>query len=392
MRRWYPPSLPPRGRWIPATLALALAVPLAAQPSSPPKLEAVVAMVEDGRLEAAESELRHILDRGENPAARELLSGLLLRQGKNDEALVELRAAAKLGPLERELALWLADAELAQGNEVRAEVQLMSVVERYPSVRAMLQLAKLQARKGRAQEAAATLRRALMLAPNSEDVLAAHAKVSLTVDAPVVASDALEALLRMHPEVAEYHYLLGVARLQIGDLGGAIEELQRSLELEPARALSLIALGTTLSSQKRYAEARDALRRCLRLAPENAEALAALAEAEEGLGEDAQAEEHAKEALARVEDHTRALVTLGLLRMKQSKYEEARDFFLRAVGKEPKLAKAHYQLSLAYARLGDRESSNKHRELYRSARKERDERLVKLRTQAGIGNPGMGGH
>ncbi len=375
-------------KWIAVTLLLVLPGPVVARTASP--LEAVVAMMEDGRLTEAESELRRLVDQTGHPAARDLLSRLLLRQGRTEEALVELRAAAKLAPLERELALWLADAELARGHEARAEVQLLSVTERHPSVRALLRLAKIEARRGEARRADETIRQALRIAPNSEEVLAAHAKVSLTVDAPVAAIEALEALVRIHPTVAEYSYLLGVARLQIGDMGGAVEDLERSLALEAERPLSLLALGTTRSSLKQYAAARDVLRRSLRLAPESAEALAALAEAEEGLGEYELAEEHAAQALARAEDHSRALVTLGLIRMKQSKYEEARDVFLRAVSKEPKLAKAHYQLSLAYARLGDRETSNKHLQLYRGARKERDARLVELRTQAGLGNPGMG--
>lgn len=371
-------------------LMLVLPGPSGAQSSVPTELQAILAKVEAGRLDVAESELRNLLQRTGSPAAQDLLCRLLLRQGRTDEALSELRSAAKAGPLERDLALWLADAELARGNDVAAEVQWLSVTERYPSVRALLAMARLQARKGRTREAAATVERAVKIAPNSEDVLAARAKVSLNLQAPVVAIGALEALIRMHPKVAEYSYLLGVARLEIGEMSGSIEAFRQSLELDPERPLTLVALGTTLSTQKHYAEAKEVLRRGLRLDPESVEALAALAEAEEGLGEYEAAEEHARQALARDDSHVRALVALGLVRMAQSRYEEARDFFLRAVQKEPKLSTAHYQLSLAYARLGDRETSKKHLELYRQARKERDERLVELRTRAGLGNPGMG--
>ncbi len=276
-----------------------------------------------------------------------------------------------------------------QGSEPRTEAQLLSIAERFQSVRALMQLARLQARKGENQSAAETLQRAAEIAPNSEEVLTAQAKVALAVQAPVVAIGALEALARMHPTVAEHTYLLGVARLQVGEMVGAIEALQRSLELEPARPLTLIALGTTLNAQKRFEEAREVLRRSLQLDPASAEALAVLSQAEQGLGDLELAEEHATQALARDDDHAKALLTLGLIRMTQARYEEARDAFLRAVASEPGSAKAHYQLSLAFARLGDRESSARHLELYRKAQKESEDRLIELRTQAGLGVSGM---
>ncbi len=173
-------------------------------------------------------------------------------------------------------------------------------------------------------------------------------------------------------------------------MAGSIEALQLSLELAPGRPLTLIALGTTLNAQKRFEEAREVARRAVRLDPDSAEALGQLAEAEEGLGELEAAEEHANQALQRQAGHAQALAAIGRIRMNQQRYEEARDVFLRAVSSEPGSAKTHYQLSLAFARLGDRESSNKHLELYRRIRRENDERLVELRTRAGLGESGMG--
>lgn len=396
----------------------------AAQERPAPDVQAIAGMLESGQLAAAERELQRILARSDSPVARDLLgitlsrlgrqqeaeeqfrralalapdllpprqhlARLLLQQNRTDEALTELRAAAKLGPLERRLALWLADAELSRGNTSRAVAQLESVTERFQSVRALMQLARLQARSGRNQAAAETLERALVLAPNSEETLAAQARVALAIPTPVVAIRALEALTRIHPEVADYAYLLGVARLQVAEMTGAIEALQRSLELAPGRPLPLLALGKTLTAQKRFEEAVGALRQSLRLDPESAETLAVLSEAEEGLGQLELAEEHAAQALARDDDHPGAFMTLGLIRMTQARYDEARDAFLRAVASEPALAKAHYQLSLAFARLGDRETSAQHLELYRRIRREKDEALAKLRTQAGLGTSAMG--
>ena len=51
------------------------------------ELQAVVALVDGGRPDAAESELRRILGRSESAPARDMLARLLLRQGRTDEAL-----------------------------------------------------------------------------------------------------------------------------------------------------------------------------------------------------------------------------------------------------------------------------------------------------------------
>jgi tetratricopeptide (TPR) repeat protein len=407
-------------------IILMLALPASSAAQEPPLLEpeAIVSLLQNGQAARAERELQRILARSENATARDLLGialtrlgrieeaeqqfsraallapellaprqhlgRLYLQQGRTDNALTALRAAARLGPLDRDLALWLADVDLSLGNDALAETQLRSVAERFQSVRALLELARLYGRKGENVAAVETLERAQRLAPNSEEILAARARVSLAVQTPVLAIRALESLTRMHPSVPEYPYLLGVGRLQIGEMAGAVEALQLSLELEPGRPLAYIALSTTLNIQKRFEEARGVARQAIRLDPESAEALANLCEAEEGLGEIEAAEEHATQALAREPEHALALATIGRIRMTQEKYEEARDAFLRAIASAPRSAKTHYQLSLAFARLGDLESSSKHLELYRRIRRENDERLVELRTRAGLGNAGMG--
>ena len=91
----------------------------------------------------------------------------------------------------------------------------------------------------------------------------------------------------------EYHYLLGVAMMQAGDMASAVFALQDALALEPNRSLTLVALGLAFNSQKLYAEARQPLVRSLELEPDNLEGLAALAESEEGTGDLAAAETHA---------------------------------------------------------------------------------------------------
>jgi tetratricopeptide (TPR) repeat protein len=123
--------------------------------------------------------------------------------------------------------------------------------------------------------------------------------------------------------------------------------------------------------------------------PESAPALAALAEAEEGLGELENAEDHARRALARSSDDPTANLVIAMVLMKQEKLPEARDALLKAAAADPASQKAHYQLSLAYARLGDPASSARHLKLYEENLKKARERVRQLRRTTGFSQGGM---
>jgi tetratricopeptide (TPR) repeat protein len=408
---------------------LLLLLLLSAQPAQPartpasPDLRAIARLVEEGRLDVAERQLRRAVAGGAGPAALDLLGVVLAKQGKAEEAerrfrqalaarpadaqarqhlarlyldqqregeaVDELRKAAQAGPLERDLGLTLANAELKEGRSGEAARVLEAVAERHESAQALLQLARLQAARKDARAALESLRRAAALAPNAEDVLAAQAQLSLGVRAPVPAIVALEPLTRMCPSVAQYHYLLGVALMQAGDVPAAVEPLREADRLEPDRVLTLVALGLALNARKLHAEARPFAQRALELEPDNAEAAAVLAEAEHGLGELDAAEAHAQRALSRSRGHATASLVLGLVRMAQERYAEARDSLEAAVAGDPASPRAYYQLSLAYARLGEPLAAQRHVELYQQKLKEVEQRVAELRRATGSSEGGM---
>jgi Flp pilus assembly protein TadD len=82
-------------------------------------------------------------------------------------------------------------------------------------------------------------------------VLRTIARTAFGAGRPATAVQALEPLARMHPEVAEYSYQLGVAWLQLGDAAEAILALERARELRPAHALGHVALGMALNRRLR---------------------------------------------------------------------------------------------------------------------------------------------
>jgi tetratricopeptide (TPR) repeat protein len=385
-----------------ATLALlllpALAAPQAAPPPAapapaaprPPDLKPIVAQIEKGDTAGAERQLRRIVAATGSPAARQLLARVYLEEKRDAEAAVELRQAALAGPLPRDLALRLAGIELADGHPALAEQQLRSAAQRFRSVQALLELARLQTRQKDTMGALASLEKARDLAPNSEDVLNAYAQVSLTMSAPVPALQVLEPLARMCPTVGRYRYMLGIALMQAGDIQSSAGPLREADRLEPDRPFTLIALGLVLNTLRMYGDAKPYLVRALDLEPDNVDGVAALAESEQGLGELEPAEGHALRALARQKDHAIGNLALGMVRMQQERYEEACAALETALRSDPASPKPPYQLSLAWARRGDQAQSQKYLEIYRQRVQAIDMRIKEVQAKTGISGGGMG--
>jgi tetratricopeptide (TPR) repeat protein len=304
--------------------------------------------------------------------------------GRLARALIALAClaaqAAASADAARDQALRQAEDELRLGRRAEAARLLREAAERFSSVRARLQLARLQAADGDSEGALASLAEAGALAPNSEEVLSATAQVALGARRPLPAVGALRTLTRFAPDEAQYHYLLGVALMQAGDMPAACEALERAEILEP-RALTLVALGLALNNRKLYDQARPRLERALELEPESLEAAGALAEAAEGLGELEAAEEIARRVLARDARQPAAHLVVGLVALKRGRYAEAREALGRALAGDPSSTKVLYQLSLADARLGDAAASEEHLRAYRRVLAETEERLKELRTR-----------
>jgi len=282
-----------------------------------------------------------------------------------------------------------ATAAITAGRREEAKQLLRTAADRFQSVQALLQLARLQSVEGDAAAAVETLRKARTLAPNAEEVLFAFAQVSLGARMPVPAILALESLTRLCPSVAQYHYVMGVALMTAGDTIAAVESLKRSDEREPDRPLTLLALGLAYNNQKRFAEARERLARSLELEPESVETLAALAEAEAGIGDIAAAESHAAKALEKSASNSTANLIIGMVRMTQQRYPEARDAFLASAEGDPRSPKADYQLSLVYARMGDEASAQRYLERYQEKRRAMEASVTALR-EAGFAGASAG--
>ena len=253
-----------------------------------------------------------------------------------------------------------------------------------PSVKALVELARKQMQAKTPALALQTLGKALPLAPNSEEVLGAYADAALAARAPSKALSSLEALCRMAPHEPRYRSSMGTALLQVGDAEAAVASLREAEKLDPNDPATLVALGAALNRQGRFAEARDVLLRALTRDPEALQALAARAEAEAGLGEAEAADARAQRVLARAPADGTANYVLGILRLQQKKYLEARAALEKAAAALPEFPAVHEKLAAACEGAGDGACAGKEKQLARQREKEQQARVKEARRIMGF--------
>ncbi len=322
------------------------------------------------RFPQAEQRLLKAVESHPKPSiARQVLARIYWRTDRQEAAKQQLLQAAELGPLDRDLSLWLADLELADSRIPAANRQLRSLDRRFASVEALLRLAKIFVGLNNPKLSMDYLERALKRAPNSEEVLVKHARLALEIGVIPVAAASVEPLARMRPEVAEYQLFLGRVWAGLRKMGEASEALLRAVELDPELQQAFLPLGLALNHESRFEEAGDYLGRYLEAYPGDLEAISGLAEAEQRLGDAESAETRARAVLAEDPDHGRANLVLGLVLLGRDEPADARAALEKAVAADPHSAKAHYQLSLVCTRLRDRACAGEHLKRYKEALK-----------------------
>jgi len=128
--------------------------------------------------------------------------------------------------------------------------------------------------------AAALLALALGCANTPQDApaLSARARTDFEAGRTEDAIDAMREVVKLTPDDAQAHYLLGVMALRTDRIDEAEPELARAVHLAPRDARLLAAHGLALRAQQKWSAAESAFVRSLLLEPGEASTLAALGE------------------------------------------------------------------------------------------------------------------
>jgi tetratricopeptide (TPR) repeat protein len=153
-----------------------------------------------------------------------------------------------------------------------------------------------------------------MLLPNALLAFgASRARTAALEATPERRLELLQRATRLDPTHAGTAVELGTARLELGDVEGAVRDLRRAARLDGDPG-SAAALGNALLAQNELAAARAAYERALALNPGSFRARIGLAEALRRLGAFADAETHAVVAVALLPGEARARELLDRIR------------------------------------------------------------------------------
>lgn len=196
------------------------------------------ALLRQGRLEEARVQLQNALEiNPKDLAAHNNLGVVLLRQGRFDQAIQELRIILALNPDDIASRINLGAVLVSQGNYGDAIRELQDASRRDPAnVGVHNNLAIALFAVGRAQEAV----------------------------------DEYHQAIRLNPADPGTRKNLGLAQSQIGNLDEALAQFQEALRLKPDLTQAYIGLGDVLAKRGRFEDAVKQYAKALQLEPTSA--------------------------------------------------------------------------------------------------------------------------
>jgi tetratricopeptide (TPR) repeat protein len=195
-----------------------------------------------GDLDAASALLRQARELApEDPRVAGAAFDIALARGRLDEAEDALASLERLAP--GDAALLARRAQLAErrGDGAAALAAMRVAAERRPSWRLLLQLANLEIRQGKGDEARRTLQEVRRRFPDDRESLAMLAQLELLQGDPGRAAGLYRELVAREPRFADLTNL-GTAELLLGRPAPAAESFRRALTLAPGNAGAVLNL------------------------------------------------------------------------------------------------------------------------------------------------------
>ena len=272
-----------------------------------------------------------------------------------------------------------------QPEEVRGACETISS-EGPASCRSLILQGLIEFQRGRPDEAEASLRKALLIDPDSVDANYGYGTILMVRQKHREALAMMQRVVALAPEHGKAHHAIGRMLKDTGDLAGGLDALEKSLKINPHDIDVLTDRGNTLKDMGRLPEATLCHERALGLSPGNhlvmnnlavvrflnyelegavalyesalavrpdfPEALSNLATVRRLQGDFEGAISCCLKALSLQPDYPEALNNLGNALKDARRLEEAAAVYERAVALRPDDADFHLNLAMAMLGLG----------------------------------------
>lgn len=348
-----------------------------------PALRGAAQSLAAGNLTRAEVQLQDILRT--NPKeyrAMNLLGVVRAQQNRTAEAenLFEKVIAQQPAMASPHVNLGILYAQTARETEAIGQLQEALRIEpgRHDAVLALLNVLRAQARAAAAQDpekALSFLLQARKVAPQDPDVLYDFGMVGLRMALYTDAAEAFRGTLAARKDDLAALYGLGRAQIGLTRYQEARETFQRYLAVRPDDASGHYAMGLALAAMQKSEEAHGEFATSIQLQPVQTESYFQLALLQVEQKQLDAALESFKHVLARDSHHAGALAGMGRVEFKKKEYDNAADHLRQSIEAFYNQREAHYYLGLTYARLGQKEESEKELEIAGRIEHEEAEKL-----------------
>lgn len=348
---------------------------LATQGTVQQTMQEAIALVDQGRIDEAQTLLEGVV--AENPGhgpARLLLGQIAVSRERWDEAIEHLEVAVESSSQrpQRLFLAWylLGRARRAKGDSSRARESFSQAIELAPRfLPARLELAELAEAEGDLWTALEQYRRVLAVDSKRTDALAALADVARRMGATDLARCAVDEALASEPENGALHYLRGV--IETGDT--AIESCRRALELGFENAAVYTTLGNLLHERSDIEGSIAAFEKAVEIDPAAAESLAAFAITSLTSSEYERLGELLKRHVASHPDSINTLYGLGGMYLRENDLDAALGVFEHLESLVPNASQVHYNLAMIHRRRGDEDRAKSETARFRELKEKEDE-------------------
>lgn len=252
--------------------------------------------------------------------SRSLLGRLLMRQGKNLDALTHLRVAAKLSPGNAEIWRFLGVAYM---------------------------------RNKRTDEASAAFKKAIELKPQASSLRTVLALSQLRVGKRSEAIAGLGNALDSNPEAVRSGILLALILIREREYDAALQAAQRVLERDPDNPISYNLIATAQWAKGDIEAARDNLKRAIALNPDYLSAHRNLARIDLGRGDVEAATARLRSMLKMPGAGVRPLLSLAKIAVREGRLREGASLLTKAGKLAPENLRIQLELIDMLGRLGD---------------------------------------
>ncbi|HAL17794.1 MAG TPA: hypothetical protein DCP32_13940 [Anaerolineaceae bacterium] len=200
-----------------------------------------------------------------------VLSGeILLAAGDDRKAMDFAREAEKMAPMVSEPRLLVSKVLAARGKDKEALATLDKAVEEMPGMLALeSERARFIYRLQGAEAAVQVLQPLAERYPDNDQVISTYAAALAESGRAAEAEKAALLALRLDPQSAEIHLLLGRLFADSGQLDKSVHHLTESARLAPNQSDAYLDLGRVFTNQRDFSQALAAYQQAMRTAPED---------------------------------------------------------------------------------------------------------------------------